>query len=256
MMKLYILLTIVLLCWTPFLSPAEAWCNPPKKIVFLCAEREYETARTLPEFAREHLKEYENQFIFASSTDRNILRTHLPIISADLLVVSVRRRALPSEQLDAIRKHIAQGKPVIGIRTANHAFALRKEEAPVGHSQWPTFDQEVFGGNYTNHHPNHLTVTISLPRIRPTENSDLLDGVLETGSAVSLGSLYKVSPLKGTATVLLTGTVVEQRSEPVAWTYVRSDGGKSFYTSLGHPEDFESGLIEELLVNATKWCLK
>ena len=255
-MKLYLQITLVLLCWTTFLSSIEAQTNPPKKIVFLCAEREYDTERTLPEFAREHLKQYENQFIFASSTNRNILDAYLPIISADLLVVSVRRRALPSEQLDAIRKHIAQGKPVIGIRTANHAFALRKEEAPLGHSQWPTFDQEVFGGNYTNHHPNHLRVTVSLPRTGSTENSDLLDGVLENGSVVSLGSLYKVSPLQGTATVLLTGTVVEQRSEPVAWTYVRADGGKSFYTSLGHPEDFDSGLIEQLLVNATKWCLK
>ena len=72
-MKVYLQITLVLLCWTTFLSSIEAQTNPRKKIVFLCAEREYDTERTLPEFAREHLKEYENQFIFASSTDRNIL---------------------------------------------------------------------------------------------------------------------------------------------------------------------------------------
>ena len=32
-----------------------------------------------------------------------------------------------------IRKHAADGKPVIGIRTASHAFALRKETPPDGH---------------------------------------------------------------------------------------------------------------------------
>ena len=199
-------------------------------------EREYDTERTLPEFAREHLKQYENQFIFASSTDRNILDAYLPIISADLLVVSVRRHGFALGAIGCDSEAYCSGKPVIGIRTANHAFALRKEEAPLGHSQWPTFDQEVFGGNYTNHHPNHLRVTVSLPRTGPTENSDLLDGVLENGSVVSLGSLYKVSPLQGTATVLLTGTVVEQRVSPSLGRTLELTEGSRFTRRLGTPK--------------------
>ena len=39
------------------------------------------------------------------------------------MVVSARRRVLPKGQLDALRKFVAEGKPVVGIRTASHAFA-------------------------------------------------------------------------------------------------------------------------------------
>ena len=44
--------------------------------------------------------------------------------NADLVLVSVRRRMPPKEQLDALRAHIAAGKPLVGIRTACHAWCL------------------------------------------------------------------------------------------------------------------------------------
>ena len=40
-----------------------------------------------------------------------------------------------------IRKHAADGQPVIGIRTASHAFALRKETPPDGHGTWEEWDK-------------------------------------------------------------------------------------------------------------------
>ena len=53
--------------------------------------------------------------------------------------------------------------------------------------------------------------------------------------------------------VSLFGKVDGEPEEPVAWTFVRADGGKSFYTSLGHPSDFEETPFVSLLVNA---CLQ
>ncbi|HAC91436.1 MAG TPA: hypothetical protein DCF63_12525, partial [Planctomycetaceae bacterium] len=44
------------------------------------------------------------------------------IPEADLLVVFVRRATPPIQQLDAIKRHWYSGKPLLGIRTANHAF--------------------------------------------------------------------------------------------------------------------------------------
>jgi len=35
------------------------------------------------------------------------------------------RMSLPKDELDLIRNYVAAGKPVIGIRTASHAFHLR-----------------------------------------------------------------------------------------------------------------------------------
>ncbi len=43
----------------------------------------------------------------------------------------------------------------------------------------------------------------------------------------------------GPGTQTLTVWQNRQRPEqPVAWTFFRSDGGRSFYTSLGHKDDF------------------
>ena len=51
-----------------------------------------------------------------------------------------------------IRKHVTDGKPVIGIRTASHAFALRKETPPDGHGTWDEWDKTIMGGNYDGHY--------------------------------------------------------------------------------------------------------
>ena len=53
--------------------------------------------------------------------------------------------------------------------------------------------------------------------------------------------------------MLLLGTVEGQPAEPVAWTFVRADGGRSFYTSLGHVDDFAKPEFENFLANAIRW---
>jgi len=251
----YFLLAFLIIFSGTFLSDSSAEESRAPRIVFLCAEKEYSTEVTLPRFAKEHLSDEEVEFVFAKEDERNALSSHLPIVSADLLVISVRRRALPAEQLLAIKQYVASGKPVIGIRTANHAFALRNDQPPVGHAVWADFDQVVFGGNYTNHHANDLIVTIN-PSAPETDLTPLLlEGVLPLKEAKSRGSLYKVSPINQKANVLLTGEVVGHPAEPIAWTFVRDDGGRSFYTSLGHPTDFDGDVLPRLLLNAIGWCL-
>jgi hypothetical protein len=68
------------------------------------------------------------------------------------------------------------------------------------------------------------------------------------------GSLYQVSPIADSAEVLMTGTIDGAPTEPVAWTFTRTDGGKSFYTSLGHPADFENPAFVRMLVNGLCWA--
>lgn len=223
-------------------------------IVMLVAEREYETDVTLPRFAREHLADaYETTFVFADPEDRDRLEGLGAIETADLLIVSVRRRTLPAAQLGQIRDYVAAGKPVIGIRTASHAFSVRGTPVGQGRAVWPEWDHQVFGGNYTNHHGNSLRVTVS---VEPgSRDSPLLSGVTGRAPFPSGGSLYKVRPLRGSTAVLLWGSVEGQPAEPVAWTFRRGDGGKSFYTSLGHVEDFSGEAFPRLLENAIRWAL-
>lgn len=69
------------------------------------------------------------------------------------------------------------------------------------------------------------------------------------------GSLYKTSPLAGGTTVLLTGRVEgREPPEPVAWAFTRPGGGRTFYTSLGHADDFELPDFQRLLLNGVYWA--
>ena len=223
-------------------------------IVFLIAEKEYQTEKTLPDFCEQYVHHGRVSFVYADPNEPNKLIGSEAVDTADLLFISVRRRTLPPQQLNRIRQYVQTGKPVIGIRTASHAFCLRNKEPEDGFAAWPEFDKTVFGGNYTNHYKNSLIVTIQ--RANPTSTSAgfLLSGIKELPVNAG-GSLYCVSPLEEKADVLLEGVVEGHAPEPVAWTFLRTDGGKSFYTSLGHVDDFRGPVLPRLLSNAIGWCL-
>jgi type 1 glutamine amidotransferase len=222
-------------------------------IVMLVAEREYETMQSLRSFAGNQEKSYRTTIVVEDPNDRNRLIGLDSLQNADLLLVSVRRRTLPKEQLDLIRRFISRGKPVVGIRTASHAFSLRNKKPPEGRADWQNFDQTVFGGNYTNHHGNDLQVQIS---VAETElNHPIMKGIDAAVGHSSSSSLYCVSPLMPETKVLIRGQVTGHPSEPIAWTFKRADGGKSFYTSLGNTEDFEGKVLPVLLANAIAWGL-
>jgi len=224
------------------------------EIAILINESEYETERTLPEFAEKHLRrDHRINQVFGSSRDANQFPGIEIINEADVLLISVRRRTPPEDQLAVIRQFVAAGKPVIGIRTANHAFHQRTAPSDPNQAQWPSLDADVFGGSYTNHYGNDLAVTIE--KVMSQQKHAIL-AHLDDQPFTAGGSLYKVSPVDPTAMVLLTGAVVGHPAEPVAWTYVRRDSGRSFYTSLGAPKDFENPRFVTLLRNAIQWALQ
>ena len=223
-------------------------------LVIVMAEDEYQTEQTLPVFARQHLgKAFRVSLLFARDDNPNDIPGTEILDDADAVLVSVRRRPLPADQLDALRRFAASGKPMIGIRTASHAFSLRGNAAPPeGLADWPEFDAEVWGGSYTNHYGNSLQNTVQIAE----EQSDhpALQGVRTDPFPVG-GSLYIAAPLKERTTVLMTGRVEGQEPEPVAWTFERASGGRSFYTSLGYRSDFESNPdFQRLLVNGIYWA--
>ncbi len=219
-------------------------------VVFLIGEDEYKTWVTLPQFAREELAWRGLRVSVIQQSEGDIHRFPGLVDAmrdADLLVVSVRRRALPKDQLDAVRAHLDAGKPLVGIRTASHAFAPRPADAGKGDA-WATFDPDVLGGNYTGHHGNGPRATITAAA--GAEGHAFLTGVY-LSQLTGNSSLYKVSPLNSSATPLLTGTIPGQPAEPVAWLHVFGEKkARVFYTSLGHPDDFANAAFRRLLLDA------
>ncbi|QDT99672.1 isochorismatase family protein [Gimesia aquarii] len=221
-------------------------------LVIVMAEAEYDTKKTLPEFAGKHLgKHFRVSYVFADDKDRNSIPGIEVINEADVVLFSVRRRVLPEKAMQAIRKYVKAGKPVVGIRTASHAFSLRGKKPPAGLYDWPEFDAEVFGGNYHGHLANDLKSIISINESQ--KQNPILTGIPDKPFQQAY-SLYEVSPLAKNTTVLMTGKAKGFPVEPVAWTFKRKDGGKSFYTSLGHPGDFKNPEFVRLLANGVYWA--
>ncbi len=222
-------------------------------VVFVMAEREYDTRNTLPAFARQHLaKDFRCTFVHADPKDRNDVPGLNALYDADLLVLSMRRRALPVTQMDHLERYIRAGKPLVAIRVSCVAFAAGT--APPGHVVWQRFDREVLGGNYGGYDRGSRRGGCDVWVVPEVADHPLVRG-LPAKRFHSRSWLYKMRPLAKVARPLLMGRWSDDRpAEPVAWTHTYH-GGRVFYTSLGHPQDFTVPAFTQLLKNAIRWAL-
>jgi type 1 glutamine amidotransferase len=258
-LRLLCLLALILSWASLFSTPALG--ASPARVVLMIGEDEYKTLETLPEFAKTELEPRGMQVTVMQqdSNDKNNFPGLVEALSkADLLVLSVRRRIPPKEQMDAVRAYLDAGKPLVGIRTACHAFAplANAKGKPVkdvtAGPGWPEFDPQVLGGHYTNHYPPGPKVFVSLAG--GANGSPILKDVDPT-HLVGNGSLYKINGLDPSCTPLLMGAIPEKPAEPIAWTHLYGPRkGRVFYTTLGHPDDFKEPAFCRLLLNGILWA--
>jgi type 1 glutamine amidotransferase len=225
---------LVALC---FMASTHA-ASPPT-VMLVSGEDEYHSAETLPAFAKSLETDYHFKTVYLERKLKSDTIAGLDALDrADLLIVFARRMTLADEQLKRFQKYFESGKPVIGLRTASHAFQT-----------WLVFDKEVLGGNYQNHYGKDFLPQVAV--VPAAKSHPILKGVPE--NFTSAGSLYRNTPLQTNTTLLLTGTIPDH-TEPVAWTHDHK-GARVFYTSLGHEDDFKDAAFRRLLVNAIYWVL-
>jgi type 1 glutamine amidotransferase len=159
--------------------------------------------------------------------------------TADVAVFFTRRVKLADDQLDLVRKFVASGKGVVGIRTASHGFQT-----------WLAFDKEILGGSYGNHYNKDEPADVTVEE--KVKDHPVLAGV---ANFTTTAKLYKNPTLAPDATVLLRARNASGNTEPVAWTRDPQPGkhGRVFYTSLGDPKDFANPTFQRLLLNAVTW---
>jgi len=224
-------------------------------VVFISAENEYKANETLPEFAHELQIKYGLYCeVLQGSTDMtgkesNYIYGMEELTNADLAVLYVRRRAFQAGQMKYFCDYLDRGKPLVALRTASHAFDTRGK-CPDGHVEWPKFDPDVLGGNYNGHYGSGPITTVTVTA--GAEGHPILAGV--ELPFTSDGSLYKTSPLSNSTKLLLLGTIPDQQPEPLAWTNTYKSS-RIFYTSLGHPDDFNNPQFRRLLINAVFWAM-
>jgi putative heme-binding domain-containing protein len=229
---------------------------PSRHVALLIGENEYRTWETLPAFAEKELQPrgLKVSLVTAPATPAEPHFTNWQVIAdADLLLVSVRRRTPPTPMMELIRRHVAAGKAIVGIRTASHAFAATPPDDR--HAAWPTFDTEVLGMKYEGHYNNQPpagppTLVHAVPE---AVTHPVLAGVPHEFRVSS--HLYKNRQPARTITPLLRGRVEGQQAiEPVAWVYT-GNNRRVFYTSLGSAEDFALPAFRRLLLNGVFWAL-
>ncbi len=227
-----------------------------KRIAFLVAEGEYRSNQMVPAFAERLERKYNFACDFCIGTakakgpERHNIVGMEALKTADLAVIFVRRRALPPDQMKYLRDYLNSGKGLVAIRTASHAFDA-KGEAKGNLLEWRSFDAGVLGGNYHGHY-GHRPQGTDVKIVPGSQAHPILKGVRAFNSP---SWLYEVMPLADSAQVLITGTIKDKPTEPVAWTNTYK-GARIFYTSLGHWDDWKIDNFDRLITNAIFWAMR
>lgn len=232
-----------------------------KHIMFLIGEAEYESQDSMPPFIKEFEKRTGYKTTTCTSTpiedgvEEHCFAGLKTLEGVDCLVIYTRFRVLCQKQLDMLMGYINSGKPVVGLRTSTHSF---KYLAGDKNEHWNVdFGTQLFGTPWRYHHGHESTTKVMA--VAGKENDPLLKGVESEFCVRSW--LYHVLPLPDTCIPVLMGEAIDSIRKnpdeimlnPVAYTNTQN-GGKVFYTSLGHPEDFEVPSFINLLTNGIVWA--
>src|SRR5580658_10071992 len=257
-----------------------------KNIVLISGDEEYRSEETLPQLAKilSTHQGFKCTVLFAiNPADGSIDPDELDNIpglealdSADLMVILTRFRDLPDGQMKHIVDYVESGKPIVGIRTATHAFQLKSSPTYAKYS-WNSpdggFGRIVLGETWIKHHGHHgKQSTMGVLNPKETDNP-ILRGIHD-GELWSKTDVYEAKlPLPGDSKTLVFGEVlsgmdpkdqpvpgaVNNPMMPIAWTktYTGTAGktAQIFATTLGTSEDLLTEANRRLLVNACYWAL-
>jgi len=210
----------------------------PIGVCLVSGSLEYRSDESLVAF-QEHVEKR-----YPVKCTRAFIRTEsdLPGLEAldrcDCMLLFTRRLTISGEQLERVKRYCRRGGAIVALRTASHAF-----------QNWLELDKEVLGGDYRGHYGNKEQPRVKI--VPAAKDHPILRGFEPYTSA---GSLYKNPKIAADTAVLLTGTI-PGHTEPAAWTRVQR-GGRVFYTSLGHPEDFRQAGFLRLLAGAIFWTCR
>ncbi|MEQ1843659.1 MAG: ThuA domain-containing protein, partial [Verrucomicrobiales bacterium] len=254
--------------------PAKEGTGNGKKIVLVSGDEEYRTEETFPMLAKilSQKHGFDCTVLFAinpeggyidSNFQKNIPGTE-ELDSADLMIIGTRFRQLPDDQLAHFAAFLNAGKPVIGVRTATHAFT---GGAKTGDFKWAEFGLKILGEKWVNHHGKHKVEGTRSSVVTSNGSHEVLRGV---GEIFATTDVYGIANLdQYQATILLRGEVTESLDPsskavagkqndpmmPLAWLreYTAPNGtskGKAFCTTLGASVDFADEDLRRMTVNA------
>lgn len=216
----------------------KADATKPLRVCLISGSLEYKSDESLGEYQKYLEEKYPVRCTRAFRRADDDLPGLESLDDSDVMLLFTRRMTIAGKQLDRIKEYCAAGRPIVGVRTASHAF-----------QNWLELDKGILGGNYRSHYPEGPTTKITIAE--SAKGHPILEGFVPYES---VGSLYRNAPIASDTTTLLIGEI-PRHVEPIAWTRTHR-GGRVFYTSLGHPADFEVESFRRMVAQALLWTTK
>jgi hypothetical protein len=262
-----------------------------KHIVLISGDEEYRSEEALPQLAKILSKHhgFKCTVLFAIDAKDGTINPNqndnIPgleaLKTADLMVIFTRFRNLPDEQMKPIAEYIESGRPIIGMRTATHAFNLQGSKTYAQYT-WDSkekdwdggFGRQILGETWISHHGQHGKQSTRGILAKGAKEHPILRGIKD-GDIWGPTDVYGVRlPLPGDSKSLVLGQVLEGMKPtdepaagkqndpmmPVAWVKTYDTGkqgkpGRVFATTMGASQDLLSEGLRRLLVNACYWAV-
>jgi len=207
------------------------------------------------------------------------------LADADLMIIATRFRDLPDEQMKPIDDYVRAGKPIVGMRTATHAFNLKSSETYKKYS-WRSsegwkggFGKHILGETWITHHGHHGKESTRGIIADGAKDHAITRGI-KPKTVWGKSDVYTVNlPLPGDAKPIVLGAVLtgmnpddpilvdqpgakKQKNNPmmpVAWTKTyrgdKGETGRVFTTTMGAATDLASEGSRRMIVNGVYWAL-
>ena len=206
-----------------------------KHIVLISGDEEYRSEEALPQLAKILSKRhgFHCTVLFAQNPEYpGIINANysanIPgleaLEKADLMLIFTRFRALPDEQMQFIDAYLKKGKPVLGIRTATHAFNFPKGTNSNyihygnGYSgnktDWQDgFGRLVLGEQWISHHGHHKHQSTRGILADDAKTEGITNGIID-GAIWGSTDVYGVRlPLPGDAQPVILGQVINRKGD-------------------------------------------
>jgi type 1 glutamine amidotransferase len=255
-----------------------------KHVVFVSGDEEYRSEEALTCLAKIMAVRhgFKCTVLFAINPETGeidpVNQTNIPglenLETADMMVLALRFRELPDDQMKYIIDYTNAGKPVMGLRTATHSFNYTRNKD----SKYAKYDfanpefkggygRQVLGETWVNHHGHHGVESTRGIINDEFKNHSILKGVDDIWGPTDV---YTVTTITGKPRVLVSGQVLKSMDPkdepnndkpmmPLAWIkrYTGELGKTSrvFCTTMGASVDLQSAGLRRLLVNGCYWCM-
>jgi hypothetical protein len=258
------------------------------RVVLVSGDDEYRSEEGLPQLAKILSKRHGFSCTVLYSIDpqdgtiKPDLHTNIPgleaLDNAALMVMLIRFRDLPDSQMKHIVDYVESGRPIVGLRTATHAFDLKSSPTYARYSwnskQWDGgFGRQVLGETWIDHHGHHGKQSTRGVFAPGAAGHPILRGIRD-GEIWGPSDVYEVRlPLAGDSRALVLGQVLEGMHPddppaqgkqndpmlPVAWarSYTGRQGktARVFTTTMGASEDLLNEGLRRMIVNSCYWAL-